>query len=191
MRLTIYVLPATLLVSLACIPIPGTEALFGTNISQQTCEGISAEILEMSAGELKSSTAQIDDIREVEETNRTSTRLDCEGRALWQGGEESAITFHVGRTSNGDTFYGYEEVGVDMETVSCEEARAEVMVAMRRRTTPPMGQFQPSKMSVRCDARLIASTAGETLPGGMARRQASSSTSGVPLEDQSCLDTRR
>lgn len=47
-------------------------------------------------------------VSEIEETSRTTKRLDCYGIARLNNGGEEGIVFHIEEDADGDFFYGYE-----------------------------------------------------------------------------------
>ena len=80
------------------------------SLSSWNCESLSEEVISLSRENADSFTPEILKIYEIQETFRSSTRVECSGRARLSSGIDSTVpmVFHIQQDEDGDLFYGYE-----------------------------------------------------------------------------------
>ncbi len=102
MRITWFLLGIVLIVLLT-----GCSELSKKEISEMQCADLIPEIIDLSEDNDNPLAPTILKIYDVEELERTSQRIDCEGDAKWSTGEWR-VAFHIEEDGDGDRFIGYQ-----------------------------------------------------------------------------------
>lgn len=88
-----------------------TKDVYSTHVSSWNCERLSEEVTYLSREKADSFKPEILKIYEIRETFRSSSRVECSGRARLSSGIDSnfpLVAFHIEQDEDGDLFYGYE-----------------------------------------------------------------------------------
>ena len=73
-----------------------------------SCEALLPHIIKLSEEKDDPSGLELLRVYNVEQISKSPSKLECEGEARWNKGENSMIRFHWGRDEDGDAFYAYE-----------------------------------------------------------------------------------